>query len=219
MRKLSLIAATFLIGGLVGVVVSDVAFRARREEAVQSVLGMTTDMVISGEETARAMLALESVVLAERLRANDTEGALRLLEDRVQAARNALQRPYPGSSEASQRRAQEILARLEEYQRQYPWTPRPPTDEEVRFLNNVGRLNPVFSGGGLIGMRVGTVRPGSVLDQMGLGPGDLIVGFNGTPMSDIPLERFWETLEADTEFELLVESDGVERPARYMPTE
>lgn len=193
MRKLSLIVVTFLTGGLVGVVVSDLAFRARREKAVQSVLGMTTEMAITSEENARAMLAIESVVLAERLRANDTESAIQLLEDRIQAARGALQRPYPGSSEASQLRAQETLARLEEYQRQYPWTPTPPTDDEVRFFNNVGRLNPVFSGGGLIGMRVGMVRPGSVLDQMGLGAGDLIVRFNGTPMSDVSLERFWET--------------------------
>lgn len=219
MRKLSVLAVTFLIGGLVGVVVSDLAFRERREEGVQRVLRMMNETVLGSEENTRAMLALESVILAEMLRANDTERALQLLDGRVQAARSSLQRPYPGSSEASQRRAQEVLARLEEYQRQYPWTPTAPTGDDVRFLSSVGRLNPVFSGGGLIGMRVSVVRPGSVLDQLGLRSGDLIVRFNGTPMSDVPLERFWETLEADAEFEVLVVSDGVERTARYMPRE
>jgi hypothetical protein len=219
MRKLSLVVATFLIGGAVGVVVNDLASRMRREKGVQTVVRMMNETVIGGEESARTMLALESVVLAETLRNNDIDGALQLLEGRVESARRALQEPFPESSEVSQRRAREVLARIGEYQGRFPWTPRPPTEEEVQFLNQVGRLNPVFSGDGLLGMRIGTVRPGSIFDQMGLRVGDLIVEFNETPMRDVPLERFWETLEANIEFEVLVVSDGVERTARYTPPE
>ena len=222
MRRLTLIAITFPIGVLAGVLVSDIAFRARRVDGMQTVAKLFNETMMSSEDSARGMLAVESLSLAESLRNNDVDGALRQLEGRIESARRGMESGYPeyqGSSEVTQRRVQDILARIQEYQSRYPWSPPALTEEEQDFLNRLGRLNPVFSGDGLIGMRVASVRAGSLFDEVGLRVGDMIVGFNGAPIGDEGVvERLWTTLEEDSEFEMLVRSsDGAERPIRYVP--
>jgi type II secretory pathway component PulC len=83
------------------------------------------------------------------------------------------------------------------------------------------RFLPKQEGGELVGIEVGAIKPGSVLEEVGLVNGDLITEFNGVPI-DSPEQsgRLIQELGDAKEISLVVEDpDGATRTIVVAPND
>jgi membrane-associated protease RseP (regulator of RpoE activity) len=206
MRRRVLLAAGFVVVFVGGLVIGDHVAGQRNAQAMQTVSEFVTEMtalVKSNEDSTRALLALESLGLAQMLRAGDVESALQTVESRMESQRRAFEWDPPAAV-AAQTVAQSVSS-IESYFLQYPYRVPQPSPQEERLLDAFGRLTVMVQDGRVAGMRVSEVRDGSLFSELRLNVGDVIVSLDGSPLSEPEaVASLYEAFENGRPFEITV---------------
>ena len=184
-------------------------------ESMKAMVDRTSEWVVDSQQSGHVIAALESLAIAKKLRAGDAEGALKLVDDRIQSHRvslTGLGSPPPSSQSTR------VLTEIAEYQATYPWSPPLPSPEAREFMSRFAPLAPTIQDGALIGFRVGEVRAGSVFAEIGVTSGDLITDYDGQPVSLDRQPSLAEALQSGSRVDLVVKAqDGTVRQVQVPP--
>ncbi len=221
MRRRVFLAAGVVVGFVGGLVIGDYVAGQRNAQGMQRIGAFVTEMtalVKSNEDTTRALLALESLDLAQMLRAGDVETALQKVESRMESQRRAFDWDPPAAVTAQT--VARSVSSIESYFLQYPYRVPQPSAQEERLLDSFGRLAVTVQDGRVAGMRVSEVRDGSLFSELRLNVGDVIVNLDGSPLSEPKaVASLYEAFEDGRPFEITVRTAAdQEHTVRYAGT-